>query len=44
MKNKNVKFDFKSFEAEAIKQLQNDKPLEGKDSVLAPLFVAYRLA
>lgn len=37
MKKKNTIFDFKSFEAEAIKQLQNGKPLEGKDGVLAPL-------
>ena len=31
------KFDYKSFEQEAIKALQNGKPLEGKDGVLAPL-------
>jgi putative transposase len=37
MKKKIESFDFKNFEAEAIKQLQNGKPLEGKDGVLAPL-------
>ena len=37
MKKKTRVFDFKSFEAEAIKQLQSGKPLEGKDGVLAPL-------
>ncbi len=31
------KFDYKSFEQEAIRALQNGKPLEGKDGVLAPL-------
>ena len=31
------KFDFKRFEQEAIKGLQNGRPLEGKDGVLAPL-------
>lgn len=30
-------FDFKRFEREAIEQLQQGKPLEGKDGVLAPL-------
>lgn len=33
----NEKFDYKSFEQEAIKALQNGKPLEGKNGVLAPL-------
>ena len=33
----NKKFDYKIFEQEAIKGLQNGKPLEGKDGVLAPL-------
>ncbi len=37
MEKKGKVFDFKSFEAEAIKQLQRGKPLEGKDGVLAPL-------
>jgi transposase-like protein len=36
MENKE-KFDYQSFEQEAIKALQNGKPLEGKDGVLAPL-------
>jgi putative transposase len=36
MENKE-KFDYKSFEQQAIKALQNGKPLEGKDGVLAPL-------
>lgn len=36
MENKE-KFDYKSFEQEAIKALQNGKPLEGKNGVLAPL-------
>lgn len=36
MKNKE-KFDYMSFEQEAIKALQNGKPLEGKNGVLAPL-------
>jgi putative transposase len=31
------KFDYKSFEQEAIKALENGKPLEGKDGVRAPL-------
>lgn len=31
------KFDYKAFEADAIKQLQEGKKLEGKDGVLAPL-------
>lgn len=30
-------FDFKRFQREAIEQLQQGKPLEGKDGVLAPL-------
>jgi transposase-like protein len=37
MEKKKKVFDFKSFEAEAIKQLQSGKPLEGKNGVLAPL-------
>ena len=37
MKSKEEKFDFSSFEAEALKGLQAGKPLEGKDGVLAPL-------
>lgn len=35
--DKAEKFDFKSFEQQAIKALQAGKPLEGKDGVLAPL-------
>ncbi|MFH0865108.1 MAG: hypothetical protein V1904_02865 [Bacteroidota bacterium] len=31
------KFDYKSFESDAIKQFQEGKQLEGKDGVLAPL-------
>lgn len=34
---KKDKFDYKAFEADAIKQLQEGKKLEGKDGVLAPL-------
>ena len=34
---KKEKFDYKAFEADAIKQLQDGKKLEGKDGVLAPL-------
>jgi transposase-like protein len=38
MEEENKKpFDFKRFEQEAIEQLQQGKPLEGKDGVLAPL-------
>jgi len=38
MEEENKKpFDFKRFEREAIEQLQQGKPLEGKDGVLAPL-------
>jgi putative transposase len=37
MKKKKQPFDFKVFEDEAIEQLKNGKPLEGKDGVLAPL-------
>lgn len=37
MKKRKVPFDYKTFEAEAIKNLQEGKPLEGKDGVLAPL-------
>ena len=36
-KEKKEKFDYKAFEADAIKQLQGGKKLEGKDGVLAPL-------
>src|ERR1035437_8464505 len=36
-KEKKDKFDYKAFEADAIKQLQDGKSLEGKDGVLAPL-------
>jgi putative transposase len=35
--DKTKKFDFKSFEEQAIRDLQDGKPLEGKDGVLAPL-------
>lgn len=38
MEEENKKaFDFKRFQQEAIEQLQQGKPLEGKDGVLAPL-------
>ena len=37
MKKKKEPFDFKIFEDQAIEQLKNGKPLEGKDGVLAPL-------
>jgi transposase-like protein len=37
MKKEKTQFDFKAFEAEAIENLKNGKPLEGKDGVLAPL-------
>ena len=38
MEEENKKpFDFKRFEQEAIEKLQQGKPLEGKDGVLAPL-------
>ena len=37
MKKTKEEFDFRTFEAEAIKRLQEGKPLEGKDGVLAPL-------
>ena len=37
MKEEKEPFDFKAFEAEAIKRLQQGKALEGKDGVLAPL-------
>src|SRR3954470_23601563 len=30
-------FNYKEFEEEAIKRLQNGEPLEGKDGILAPL-------
>ena len=34
---KEKKFDYKSFEEEALKQLRSGKPLEGAEGVLAPL-------
>lgn len=34
---KEDKFDYKSFEQEAIEKLKSGKPLEGKDGVLAPM-------
>lgn len=37
MNKKKKVFDYKGFEKEAIRQLQEGKPLEGKDGVLAPL-------
>ena len=37
MKEEKEPFDFKAFEEEAIKRLQQGKALEGKDGVLAPL-------
>jgi putative transposase len=37
MKKEKAPFDYKTFEAEAIKSLTEGKPLEGKDGVLAPL-------
>ena len=37
MKKEKPPFDYKTFEAEAIKSLTEGKPLEGKDGVLAPL-------
>jgi len=37
MKKQKEQFDFKAFEEEAIENLKNGKPLEGKDGVLAPL-------
>lgn len=37
MKKQKEKFDYGSFEAEALKGLQEGKPLEGKEGVLAPL-------
>ena len=37
MKKQKQQFDFKAFEEEAIENLKNGKPLEGKDGVLAPL-------
>ena len=37
MKNEKEPFDFKAFEADAIKSIRAGKPLEGKDGVLAPL-------
>lgn len=36
-KQNTEKFDYKVFETDAIKQLQAEKKLEGKDGVLAPL-------
>lgn len=36
-KTEKEKFDYKAFESDAIKQLQEGKKLEGKDGVLAPL-------
>lgn len=36
-KEKKEKFEYKAFEADAIKQLQGGKKLEGKNGVLAPL-------
>ena len=37
MEEQNQQFDYKEFEAEAIKRLSEGKPLEGKNGVLAPL-------
>mgnify|MGYP002651360721 CR=1 FL=1 len=37
MEEERSPFDYKQFEAEALKALQGGKPLEGKDGVLAPL-------
>jgi putative transposase len=37
MEKKKKVFDYKGFEEEAIRKLQEGKPLEGKDGVLAPL-------
>jgi len=37
MKEMNEKFDYNEFEANAIKDLQSGRKLEGKDGVLAPL-------
>lgn len=37
MEEEKPDFNYKEFEAEAIKRLQNGAPLEGKDGVLAPL-------
>lgn len=37
MKKQKSTFDFKAFEEEAIENLKNGKPLEGKEGVLAPL-------
>lgn len=37
MKEEKEPFDFKAFEADAIKRLNEGKSLEGKDGVLAPL-------
>src|ERR1035437_3363914 len=36
-KEKKEKFDYLAFEADAIKQLQDGKKLEGKDRVFVPL-------
>jgi putative transposase len=37
MEEENKDFNYKEFESEAIKRLQNGEPLEGKNGVLAPL-------
>lgn len=37
MNKKKKVFDYKDFEEEALRQLQEGKPLEGKEGVLAPL-------
>ena len=37
MEEENAPFDYRQFEAEALKALRGGKPLEGRDGVLAPL-------
>jgi hypothetical protein len=40
--DKSEKFDFRSFEQQAIKGLRDGKPLEGKDGVLAARILLFQ--